>query len=93
MIGLSRLAQQLGAPSNENDPAERPRKVDDKFRAYRRRQRLGLKVFHLELDEFAVIAWLIENGLTDEQALDPALVGAVLAKYLTRAAAENFRYR
>ena len=48
-------------------------------RRYRRRQRLGLRVCRVEVDEYALIEALIRAGrLTEDESLDPANVEAAL---------------
>lgn len=46
----------------------------------RRRDRLGLAVYSIEVDEFATVQWLLEAGRIDpDAALEARLVEAALA--------------
>jgi hypothetical protein len=58
-------------------------RLDDaaRQRLHRRRQRLGLKVYHVEVDEFATLEWLHRSGrLNDAQLLDDRQVAAELSR-------------
>jgi hypothetical protein len=56
----------------------------------RRRARLGLKVFPVEVDAWVVVAALLDRKILNEtQALDDALVAKAIAEIVSRWAAGN----